>query len=344
MAKAKTVQKPVSKRASSDTKKPVPVAVDSAPAIINPVPAVNLPDPVVTNPIPSLDTHFIPAASCSGTCGITVKFNVDEAIEKLQAMGFLVQMEEETKTHEAPTIVIPYKKEAAAGFELLYALRAWDKNLPGCKVVVIGDREDWFSDEIVHIGTLALSNNPQIDVAYKLMVAIEAPEVPAKFIWSNDDIYPVTPLHLADLELLTTSGKLGETKPNVNGMYLENLQRTLSALKEKASSFWDYSTHTPFVFEKDKLADILEQYQPYQEGYLISSLYFNTYFPDVVPIKIPGGKADPYVGFVYKENPDLEILKHAIENRKFINHNNKGYKQVIKLIEQKFKDKSRFEL
>src|SRR5690606_7790263 len=49
-------------------------------------------------------------------------------------------------------LLIPYLKSEVAGEELRYALRSWEQNFKeDFQVVVIGDREDWFSPEIVHI-------------------------------------------------------------------------------------------------------------------------------------------------------------------------------------------------
>jgi hypothetical protein len=249
----------------------------------------------------------------------------------------------EVEDHSGPCVVIPYKKTAAKGLELLYALRAWAKNLPNCKIVIIGDQEDYFSDEIIVIPAALESENPQIDVALKMLQAIASDDVPSTFIWSNDDIYPVTPIHVADLLLLTCSGKLGETKPTINGMYQENYKRTLNFLKENGLPFNDYSTHTPYVFDKFDLANVISEAQADEEGFLISSLYFNKVHPDIVPVKITGGPKGAYVVYVYRDNPDMNVVTEAFKTRKFVNHNNKGYAPVLPLLKKHFPDKSRFE-
>lgn len=242
-------------------------------------------------------------------------------------------------------IVIPYRKEPAAGHELLFALRAWEKNYPGCKVVIIGDREDWFSDELLHIHTDPFSKNPQVDVANKLIVAISAEEIPDDFIWSNDDIYPVTQLHPADLELLTCNGRLQSklSKPGVNGTYADNKQRTIAALKAAGLDTFDYSTHTPFVFNKSKLAQVIEKFRADHEGYLVSSLYFNSHYPGVVPLQIDGGVAGKFVCYVNSAKPPKAILEDALKNRKFVNINSHSYKAVLPYLKAMFPGKSRFE-
>lgn len=249
----------------------------------------------------------------------------------------------EVEDHYGPCVVIPYKKTAAKGLEILYALRAWAKNLPNCKIVIIGDPEDYFSDEVIVIPAAVESENPQIDVTLKMLQAIASDDVPSTFIWSNDDIYPVTPIHVADLLLLTCSGKLGETKSTINGTYQENYKRTLNFLKENGLPCNDYSTHTPYVFDKFDLANVISEAQADEEGFLISSLYFNKVHPDIVPVKITGGPKGAYVVYVYRDNPDLNVVTEAFKTRKFVNHNNKGYAPVLPLLKKHFPDKSRFE-
>ena len=77
-------------------------------------------------------------------------------------------------------------------------------------LVIIGDREDWFSEEVTVIEHQRTSDNPQIDTMEKLKLAIESPEVTERFIWTNDDIYPVNRVSLAHIEIPKV---LGELKP-----------------------------------------------------------------------------------------------------------------------------------
>lgn len=112
-------------------------------------------------------------------------------------------------TTDHVTVVIPYVKEKAQGDELRMALRSLHKFLRfGVNVVVIGDREEWMSDEVTVIEHDCVSDNPQIDVVEKLKLAIVADEVTEKFIWSNDDIYLIAPVMLAHFEVPKNKGAL----------------------------------------------------------------------------------------------------------------------------------------
>jgi|GEM_PF-1731013 len=269
---------------------------------------------------------------------------LDQAINILVAEGYQVVKEESTVLDSRPTVVIPYKKSAAAGEELKYALRAWDKYFPGCKIVVIGDREDWFSPELICIEMEVMSNNPQIDVANKLMVAIAADEIPDDFIWSNDDILPVSPIHIGDIQLLKANGLLTNSKPGLNGIYAENKQRTIELLQKHKLPVWDYSTHTPFYFNKEKLSSMITLLEADEIGYLLSSLYFNSYFPQINPVIVTGDANCFFAAYVYRDNPPMSVVNEVFKSRKFVNYNDKGYSAIRAVIESKYSDKSIFEI
>ena len=139
---------------------------------------------------------------------------VEESVEQkdVQAVDKAADTVEEPapsrSVQDHVTVVIPYCKEFAQGKELLFALRSWQKNVRfGINVVVIGDREGWFSEEITFIEHNRVSDNPQVDTLAKLKVAMESSEVTGRFIWTNDDIYVMNPIDSSHVVL-----------PKVNGM------------------------------------------------------------------------------------------------------------------------------
>lgn len=128
----------------------------------------------------------------------------------------------EKKAQDHTTVVIPYCKEFAQGRELLFALRSWyEKTCFPANLVIIGDREDWFGEEIFVIEHQRTSDNPQIDTMEKLKLAIESPEVTERFIWTNDDIYLVNRVSLAHIEIPKVLGDLNPKK--FKGVYAENI-------------------------------------------------------------------------------------------------------------------------
>lgn len=242
-------------------------------------------------------------------------------------------------------IVIPFLSKAAKGNELLYAVRSWEKHLKGLgRIVIIGDSLPWFGKDIVHIPHKPVSNNPQIDTADKMATAIASDLVPEVFVWSNDDIYPVSDLLEADLEVLkAVKGNLAE-RGEPGSDYRANAARTRKALQSLGMSHpHDYDCHAPVVFEKKKLAQTLAKFACQKDGHLVSSLYFNTHFPNVRPVIVDNGANGSIIASVWSANPNREILERVFRERKFINHNDRGWPHVKPFLEKLFPEKSRFE-
>lgn len=241
------------------------------------------------------------------------------------------------------TVVIPYVKELAQGKELLFALRSIAANIrQQCNVVIIGDREDWFEDEnLLFIEHKRVSDNPQVDVLEKLKLAIDSPMVSDSFIWSNDDIYFISPVMLADIQVLKTKGILNPA--GYKGAYAENMQRTIDLLG--GGDIPDFGTHTPYFFSKERLVELFEKYPELSTGgYLLSSVYFNTFFPGFVPLLLDW-KTDNWVFSVVTPNPNEAKFRELVGKNKFLNNAESGYSEWLESeLLAMFPDKSPFEL
>lgn len=238
-------------------------------------------------------------------------------------------------------VVIPYAKEFAQGKELMYVLRSIFANarFPG-KIIIIGDKEDWFSEEVTVIPHTRISDNPQIDTIERLKVAIDSELVTDKFIWTNDDIYFVSPVLLADIEVLKVKGIL--TPESFNGTYRENMARTIELLG--GGEIPDFETHTPVLFEKEKLITLFEKYPELStEGYLISSIYFNVLYPDYIPMLL-NWKEDQCLLPVVSQGWDINVFNKLISKKKFLNNAESGYSEVlIDRLNEMFPDKTDLE-
>lgn len=222
------------------------------------------------------------------------------------------------------TIVIPYAKEFAQGKELLYALRSIKMCMrTPYNVVIIGDREEWLSEEITVIPHTRVSDNPQIDTLDKLTVAIDSELVSDKFIWTNDDIYLLHPMTVTDMEVQKIKGILNPDK--YAGAYRENMIRTIELLG--GGEILDYETHTPIVYEKELLVQLFELYPSISlSGYLIPSLYFNTFFSEFIPIELDW-KNDQWLLPVITQNWDRETILQLLAKKKFLNNAETGYSE-----------------
>lgn len=240
-------------------------------------------------------------------------------------------------------IVIPYKASSAKGDELKYALRSWAKNLPEAEILIIGDLPEFASHLVAHIPAVITTDNPQVDIASKLMQAIASDLVPDFFIFSNDDIYLTNPITPEELCAPKIAGLLGETKRKANPKYAQKIEATLKALKDAGLNVYDYSTHLPFLYHKKELAEVIRKFKAEENGLLISSLYFNSTLPDYTPEVTKGNASGDHVVYVYRENPNLSVVEHGFTDRKFVNHNSVGYASVLPFLKKYFPEKSRFE-
>lgn len=282
----------------------------------------------------------------------------EENQEAIEQAGVLLEEKKQTGTsddQEPITLLIPYLQSEAAGEELKYALRSWEKNFKEqFKVIVIGDREDWFSNEITHIehfrhqifdkGRRKEIANPQADVAHKLFTAITTGLVKGKFILSNDDIYVLGDQTLGVIEMLKTFGNLTKLAGKPGGLYRENALRTAKLLQATGKPTVRYGTHTPVVLEAEKLLEVLITYKCVEQGTLVSSLYFNHFYPDARgTIGITGGPECTWLASVYRPDPNKALLESAFKTRYYINCNSAGWEALKPYLEKEFPNKSRFE-
>lgn len=241
-------------------------------------------------------------------------------------------------------IVIPYVDKLAAGEELLYAVRAWQKNLPElASIVIVGDSCPWFGKDIIHIPHKRVSTNPQIDVAAKLATVIASDLVDEVFVWTNDDIIPVSRVYPEDLLVRKAMGPIRE-KGAAGGEYRENSIRTNQALaKIGITKGFDFAAHVPVVFEKEKLARTLADFACQKQGMLVSTLYFNTHYREDRPILLKDDATGSIMAAVRSSNPNPAILARVFKERKFINFTDKGWPNVKPHLEKLFPEKSPLE-
>ena len=245
------------------------------------------------------------------------------------------------------TVCIPYVKNLSQGNELQLALRGWDLNFKQeMNVVIIGDREDWMNDQVHVIDCERFSSMPPLDVVHKMMLAIESELVTEKFIWANDDQYLISPCMLADFETLKCTGRLGD-KQFGSTLYQQNKKRTADLLKRNNQSTWDFSTHIPVVFEKEKLKSMIEGLNLTEEPHLVATLYFNSFFPGFVPYECESQIALEHDNLklgVYRPDADMNRLKNLLQRKKLISNSESGWTDKLsEILNSFFSFKCRFE-
>ncbi|MGJ1419979.1 MarR family transcriptional regulator [Sphingobacterium spiritivorum] len=262
--------------------------------------------------------------------------------------------------NNATSVLIPYLKSEAVGEELKYALRSWEKNYnDNIRVIVVGDKEDWFSPNIIHIPiephlikedcacpSPSMVRNPQADVTHKIFAAIASGEISGDFILSNDDIFLVGSTYLEDVKTLKAFGTLFKQQRDNEPLrlYQRNANRTSDLLADQGLPDHRYGTHTPMFLNAEKLIEVIEKHKSLENGHLITSLYFNVLFPNARPIQIDGSINDPILASVYRPDVSIEILDKIFKTRKFINCDSKGWPAVQPFLKSLFPDPSKYEL
>lgn len=149
-------------------------------------------------------------------------------------------------------VVYVYKKENS-GEELRYSMRSLKNitNFSG-RVYVVGDKEDWFSDEVTHIPARRRQGRV-LDGANKWKIACETEDISSSFIAMHDDIYitektRVKPLNAGSA--LTVDRNKYHNKLVLN---------TGKWLKEKGiNNPLSYSLHAPMIMNKKKRLEVHE--------------------------------------------------------------------------------------
>lgn len=269
----------------------------------------------------------------------------------------------ETSTNESDTItlLIPYITTQTKGEELKVALRTWAEYYQGeLKVVIVGDNEDWFSNEIVHIPaephmiakecggciTPVLESNPQADVVNKMAIAILSGQVQGDFIMSNDDIFLLGCTYFEDIAVLKYRGSLEDGVGKQDGIYRLNGIRTKNALLADKLPILNYGTHTPMLFNADQVMDVIAKYDATNTAHLFSSLYYNNYFPKARPIYVPGNNPLLLHASVYRalNKPEhTEIVNNIFKYCKSINVNDDGWSWIKPILQKRVYSKSKFE-
>ena len=175
----------------------------------------------------------------------------------------------------------------------------------------------------------------------KLKLAIESPEVTESFIWTNDDIYLVNRVSLAHIEIPKV---LGELKPEkFKGTYAENMSRTVMLLDKFGLPKLNYGTHTPVLFEKFRLKDMLERFPEAESGVLFSSLYFNFQPFPAYPVVLDW-ETDQFLLPIVSRNPNEQKAKELLQKKVFLNNTVSGHSAWLeKFLEQMFPEPSIFE-
>lgn len=187
---------------------------------------------------------------------------------------------------ESAQFVWTYWSGGAEGDEIRWSVRSVETffiGTPTC--VIVGDRPPWFTGHVIECPRVASSGDSTHydatigDLIHKMQTVVKSPEIAFEFVWNMDDIHFVKPVSLADLK--TPRGT--QWLPRRDSAWQRTKTATMQALTTvPGRKKYDYATHLPHVFEKEKLAAILRDYPG---NLLFENLYGNLHREPPQPLE-----------------------------------------------------------
>lgn len=89
-----------------------------------------------------------------------------------------------------------YWGDGAVGDEIRYSIRSVLKHHPGARVIVVGDKPDWYTGE--HFDKPRISRRPHQAFKDCYSKIIHAAELLTQFVWMMDDVYWIKPFPMRD--------------------------------------------------------------------------------------------------------------------------------------------------
>lgn len=225
-------------------------------------------------------------------------------------------------------VVYPVYPTTDGNPELRYSLRSLEKNLPHGKVFIYTSSYiDWLSDEVEQI--VALDDKSAYEnVNKKLLMACLNGKISDTFLYMNDDIFVMK--KMSKIEYYAMGDLVERFQSYIKvGIYGEDLLKTKDKLLANGLGTIDFETHSPIVFEKDKLKPILEENMCRGHRH---TLYGNI-----------TGQKPKYIDHDFKVYNDNEYFDHTMPFVSTTQSNWRSESGVKRWIAQSFKAKSRYE-
>jgi hypothetical protein len=245
-------------------------------------------------------------------------------------------------------ICIPYVLDAHGGLDLRYALRSWEHNWKGLfRITLVGEKPPGLNELWLVPHQKAVSNHfPRaLDAVEKVKLMCTAGYMRNdRFIYSYDDIYLLRPADEADVDRRIGLREISRdeafgTVPSVyaKGKHGRLVLQTARRLFERGHvRVWNYETHIPRFYERRKMLDVIDVYKPGENRLLLSTLYFNHFYPDQEPVLMNPmdnikagfyGKVNdprslpPYRG---NERDAMAHYRRQLTGKLWLNHNDLG--------------------
>lgn len=172
-------------------------------------------------------------------------------------------------------IIYPYKR-SPDDFELRYSLRSL-VNVPHDRVIIAGDLPSVSSDKVVTFKNPRVVADRYISSTSNILVAMQRGEVSDDFIVMNDDVFVLRPWTFRHEHRGTIDEALADEM--VRGDYRSRITTTWALLRSHGiTEPLFFGLHTPTVYNRDRLTDLIREFPMPQYKYLLRTLY-NNLFP-----------------------------------------------------------------
>lgn len=168
--------------------------------------------------------------------------------------------------------------------DLQYSLRSLESNWIGnYRVTLVGDKPRGYAD-LYHVPHTKLEKEHDaraLDAARKLETITRMRHIQEQFVLMHDDNYLLQPMDMMYLLRRRAVNEVDldkEPAPH-SRKWNKLLFNTARCLRDKGfKRVWNYETHIPRVYEKRKLAEVMDLYRPAGNRLLTATLYFNHHF------------------------------------------------------------------
>lgn len=230
------------------------------------------------------------------------------------------------------TILIPFLMsvgaEANNALELRQTLRSIEKNAKfDHQVVIVGDQlPEWLNENEVVFIQETLPRRADFSCAWnvieKIKIALQSPQVSEHVLFCYDDTVFASPVSVADLftvVALTDIKKQDIAAINASDVWKTILRFTFAALNRNKMTTYNFETHIPRLFDKSKLAALIEKFGFEKRPYMFSTLYFNEYHTaKQKPFMLLDNPNQRIKAGVYSDT-DFEAVRATIQDYKFLN-------------------------
>lgn len=188
-------------------------------------------------------------------------------------------------------------QDAELKFSLLSA-RRYLRNLGTIFVIGSHPRFEASTVSFVHIPAEDPTQDSQQNTRAKLKAICRDDRVSEKFLLLNDDFFLLREFEAENFPYYT-DGSLAEQikKRSVgpDGVYLSSMRATDRLLQSRGQTTFNFELHCPFLYERSKLGTLLDTLDVPECGYLLRSLYGNTF--EVERTLHEDCKLHPYLNF-----------------------------------------------